>query len=127
MKLKLCLTALAVVCAAGVPANAQEMKAEVIHWWTSGGESAAVKEIAQAYRAAGGVWTDSGAEGAGNAARNARVRDGARRLGEREVLMLNMTRDEHFPLAGAVDVIKVSRVKVPRLYPSVRRPSRTPW
>ena len=43
MKLKLCLTALALVCAAGVPANAQEMKAEVIHWWTSGGESAAVK------------------------------------------------------------------------------------
>ena len=38
MKLKLCLTALALVWAAGVPANAQENKAEVIHWWTSGGE-----------------------------------------------------------------------------------------
>jgi hypothetical protein len=34
------------------------------------------------------------------------VRDGARRLGEREVLMLNMTRDEHFPIAGAIDVLE---------------------
>jgi glucose/mannose transport system substrate-binding protein len=37
--------------------------AEVIHWWTSGGESAAVKEIAQAYRAAGGTWVDSAIAG----------------------------------------------------------------
>jgi hypothetical protein len=34
------------------------------------------------------------------------VRDGARRLGEREVLMLNMTRDEHFPIAGAIEVFE---------------------
>lgn len=33
-------------------------KAEVVHWWTSGGESAAVKTLADAYRAAGGVWID---------------------------------------------------------------------
>lgn len=33
-------------------------RAEVIHWWTSGGESAAVKTLADAYRAAGGVWVD---------------------------------------------------------------------
>jgi len=33
-------------------------KAEVIHWWTSGGESAAVKTLADAYRSAGGVWVD---------------------------------------------------------------------
>lgn len=32
--------------------------AEVIHWWTSGGESSAVKQIEQAYRAAGGEWVD---------------------------------------------------------------------
>jgi glucose/mannose transport system substrate-binding protein len=40
-------------------AFAQAPKAEVIHWWTSGGESAAVKKIAEAYRAAGGVWVDT--------------------------------------------------------------------
>lgn len=34
-------------------------KAEVIHWWTSGGESAAVKKIADAYAAEGGVWVDT--------------------------------------------------------------------
>jgi dienelactone hydrolase len=39
-------------------------------------------------------------------ARNARVRDRASRLGDREVLMLNMTRDEHFPIAGAIDVFE---------------------
>ncbi|MBL0151124.1 MAG: carbohydrate ABC transporter substrate-binding protein [Ideonella sp.] len=33
-------------------------KAEVIHWWTSGGESAAVKTLSDAYRAAGGQWQD---------------------------------------------------------------------
>jgi glucose/mannose transport system substrate-binding protein len=67
MKLKLCLTALAVVCAAGVPANAQEMKAEVIHWWTSGGESAAVKVFADQFTKAGGVWIDSAVAGGVNA------------------------------------------------------------
>lgn len=38
-------------------------KAEVIHWWTSGGESAAVKQVAQAYRNAGGVWIDTAIAG----------------------------------------------------------------
>jgi len=37
--------------------------AEVIHWWTSGGESAAVKQVAQAYRAAGGTWIDTAIAG----------------------------------------------------------------
>jgi glucose/mannose transport system substrate-binding protein len=35
----------------------------VIHWWTSGGESAAVKQVAQAYRAAGGTWVDTAIAG----------------------------------------------------------------
>jgi glucose/mannose transport system substrate-binding protein len=34
-------------------------KAEVIHWWTSGGESAAVRTFSEAYTAAGGVWVDT--------------------------------------------------------------------
>lgn len=34
-------------------------RAEVIHWWTSGGESAAVQVLADDYRKAGGVWVDS--------------------------------------------------------------------
>src|SRR3954470_2920826 len=39
-------------------------------------------------------------------ARNAMIRDGAGRLGDREVLMLNMTRDEHFPMQGALEVFE---------------------
>ena len=37
--------------------------AEVIHWWTSGGESAAIKSFADEYRAAGGVWHDTAIAG----------------------------------------------------------------
>jgi glucose/mannose transport system substrate-binding protein len=40
-------------------ATAQEMKAEVLHWWTSGGESAAVKVFADAFTAGGGTWVDN--------------------------------------------------------------------
>jgi glucose/mannose transport system substrate-binding protein len=36
-------------------AAGQEMKAEVLHWWTSGGESAAVKVFAERFDAAGGT------------------------------------------------------------------------
>jgi dienelactone hydrolase len=41
-----------------------------------------------------------------SSARNEMIRAGAARLGEREVLMLNMTRDEHFPIEGAIEVFE---------------------
>lgn len=44
-------------------AQAAGQSAEVIHWWTSGGESAAVKQLANAYRAAGGNWIDTAIAG----------------------------------------------------------------
>lgn len=51
--------ALAVALAAAAQAaDRPAPRAEVIHWWTSGGESAAVQSLAEAYRAAGGVWSD---------------------------------------------------------------------
>jgi predicted esterase len=34
------------------------------------------------------------------------IMSGAARLGRRDVLMLNMTRDEHFPITGAVEVLE---------------------
>ncbi len=40
-------------------AAADDMKAEVLHWWTSGGESAAVKVFADAFTEAGGEWIDT--------------------------------------------------------------------
>ena len=48
-------------------ANAEELRAEVIHWWTSGGESAAVKVFADQFRAAGGTWVDTAIAGGANA------------------------------------------------------------
>ncbi|CUI07046.1 ABC transporter substrate-binding protein [Massilia antarctica] len=62
----LALGACAMAHAAGPQAErpkAGAPRAEVIHWWTSGGESAAVKTIADAYRAAGGVWVDTAVAG----------------------------------------------------------------
>jgi glucose/mannose transport system substrate-binding protein len=40
------------------------LRAEVLHWWTSGGEGAAVRTLAGAYRARGGVWIDTAIAGA---------------------------------------------------------------
>ncbi|MEW6761525.1 MAG: ABC transporter substrate-binding protein [Pseudomonadota bacterium] len=56
----LCVSAPAL--AASASAN-QAPRAEVIHWWTSGGESAAVKQVAKAYQQAGGVWIDTAIAG----------------------------------------------------------------
>ncbi|MBX2805679.1 MAG: ABC transporter substrate-binding protein [Hyphomicrobiales bacterium] len=39
--------------------QAQEIKAEVLHWWTSGGEAAAIAEMANAFKAEGGEWIDT--------------------------------------------------------------------
>jgi glucose/mannose transport system substrate-binding protein len=52
-------TALTVGLGVCVAAHAAGPKAEVIHWWTSGGESAAVKVFSDAYTATGGVWVDT--------------------------------------------------------------------
>src|SRR5258708_33047680 len=61
MKLRTAATTLALIWSAG--ANAQDMKAEVIHWWTSGGESAAVKVFADQFTKAGGAWIDNAIAG----------------------------------------------------------------
>jgi glucose/mannose transport system substrate-binding protein len=63
---QVCLAA-ALVAVGPALASAQEMKAEVIHWWTSGGESAAVKVFADAFAEAGGSWIDSAVAGGENA------------------------------------------------------------
>jgi glucose/mannose transport system substrate-binding protein len=51
---------------------AQAQKAEVIHWWTSGGESAAIKEVASAYEKSGGTWVDNAIAG-GDQARSTTI------------------------------------------------------
>ncbi len=59
--------AVAAMLALAQPAGAQEQRAEVIHWWTSGGESAAVKVFADQFQAAGGTWVDTAIAGGANA------------------------------------------------------------
>lgn len=51
----------------GVIAQAEPLKANVIHWWTSGGESAAIRQFADAYNQAGGQWVDNAVAGADQA------------------------------------------------------------
>jgi len=48
---------------AGAAGAAPAPRAEVMHWWTSGGESAAVRTLADAYRGAGGSWLDTAIAG----------------------------------------------------------------
>ncbi|WP_159715236.1 ABC transporter substrate-binding protein [Geminicoccus flavidas] len=68
---RLACLATAMLAAAPLTARA-EMRAEVLHWWTSGGESAAVKVFADAFTEAGGTWVDSAIAG-GQAARTAGI------------------------------------------------------
>jgi glucose/mannose transport system substrate-binding protein len=49
------------------PAQATEL--EVTHWWTSGGEAAAVAEFAKAFDATGHKWIDGAIAGSGGVAR----------------------------------------------------------
>lgn len=56
--------ATALMCATA----AQSAELEVTHWWTSGGESAAVAEFARLFDATGNKWVDSALAGSGTGA-----------------------------------------------------------
>lgn len=59
-------TAAVAFCAAGAVSAAE---LEVTHWWTSGGEAAAVSEFAKAFDATGNTWVDGAIAGSGGTAR----------------------------------------------------------
>ncbi|WP_269581324.1 ABC transporter substrate-binding protein [Roseibium sp. Sym1] len=69
--MRLALSVIAVCAGIATPVLAQE-NAEVIHWWTSEGESKAARTLAQSFGAAGGNWVDNAIAGA-SAARQAAV------------------------------------------------------
>jgi glucose/mannose transport system substrate-binding protein len=52
-----------------LPCAAMAADLEVTHWWTSGGEAAAVKELAKAFDATGNKWVDGAIAGSGSTAR----------------------------------------------------------
>ncbi|WP_296078306.1 ABC transporter substrate-binding protein [uncultured Agrobacterium sp.] len=68
MRIRSILAALAasVMLPAGI-AGATDL--EVTHWWTSGGEAAAVAELAKAFDATGNKWVDGAIAGSGGTAR----------------------------------------------------------
>lgn len=59
--------AASVTCGFAAPAAATDL--EVTHWWTSGGEAAAVAELAKAFDATGNKWVDGAIAGSGGTAR----------------------------------------------------------
>jgi glucose/mannose transport system substrate-binding protein len=67
MKLSKWIAALATSVAMPMMANATDL--EVTHWWTSGGEAAAVAEFAKAFDATGNKWVDGAIAGSGDVAR----------------------------------------------------------
>ncbi|MGL4310108.1 MAG: ABC transporter substrate-binding protein [Paracoccaceae bacterium] len=61
--------AAALLASVALPAAAFATELEVTHWWTSGGEAAAVAELAKAFDAAGDKWIDGAIAGGGGTAR----------------------------------------------------------
>jgi len=62
-------TGLAAAAAFAFASSAQATDLEVTHWWTSGGEAAAVAEFAKAFNAGGDNWIDGAIAGSGGVAR----------------------------------------------------------
>jgi glucose/mannose transport system substrate-binding protein len=59
----------ALLVSAALPSAAFAVDLEVTHWWTSGGEAAAVAELAKAFDASGDKWVDGAIAGSGGTAR----------------------------------------------------------
>jgi glucose/mannose transport system substrate-binding protein len=68
MRLKTRVSAytLSIALISSTAAYAQQ-KAEVLHWWTSAGESAAVRVFAEQFTKTGGTWVDNAIAGGANA------------------------------------------------------------
>ena len=61
--------ALGLLASVALPTVAFATDLEVTHWWTSGGEAAAVSEMAKAFDASGDKWIDGAIAGSGGTAR----------------------------------------------------------
>ena len=69
MRYRLTTAVLAAGVAFGAAGSASATDLEVTHWWTSGGEAAAVAELAKAFDATGNKWVDGAIAGSGDVAR----------------------------------------------------------
>ncbi len=69
MSYRFAIAALAATTAIAFAGPASATDLEVTHWWTSGGEAAAVAEFAKAFDATGNHWVDGAIAGSGGTAR----------------------------------------------------------
>ncbi|MGB3834569.1 MAG: ABC transporter substrate-binding protein [Mesorhizobium sp.] len=69
MSYRLAAAALSAATAISFAGMASATDLEVTHWWTSGGEAAAVAEFAKAFDATGNHWVDGAIAGSGGTAR----------------------------------------------------------
>jgi len=69
MRYRILTAALAATAALHLSSQANATDLEVTHWWTSGGEAAAVAELAKAFDATGNKWIDGAIAGSGGTAR----------------------------------------------------------
>ncbi len=69
MRYRILTAALAATAALHLSGQAHATDLEVTHWWTSGGEAAAVAELAKAFDATGNKWIDGAIAGSGGTAR----------------------------------------------------------
>ncbi|MGC4026775.1 MAG: ABC transporter substrate-binding protein [Mesorhizobium sp.] len=69
MRYRILAAALAAATTCGYAGVASATDLEVTHWWTSGGEAAAVQELAKAFDATGNKWIDGAIAGSGGTAR----------------------------------------------------------
>lgn len=67
--LKSALLGTALTAATATAVMAEGVELEVTHWWTSGGEAAAVAKFADAWNATGNTWVDGAIAGSGGTAR----------------------------------------------------------
>lgn len=69
MRYKSMVAALAATVSMAFIGSVKAADVEVTHWWTSGGEAAAVGEFAKAFDATGNKWVDGAIAGSGDVAR----------------------------------------------------------
>ncbi len=69
MRYKSMVAALAATVSMAFIGSVKAADVEVTHWWTSGGEAAAVAEFAKAFEATGNHWVDGAIAGSGDVAR----------------------------------------------------------
>ena len=102
MKSNMVIAATAALTIAATGVAKAEPQAEVLHWWTSGGEAKSVAVLQEEFSSRGGTWTDMPVAGGGGDAAMTALRARVRRV-LRPRAVLRLVRDRAVQgLAGRV-------------------------